>query len=617
MVEDNFLKDCLDLIEDGIIVVDRDMTIQVYNKRAREIFGIDFQAGENHPPGSIANGDIVIFADNCLGADDGGLSPQDLNMIGIPSRAVKSGDAVIAAGRYNVPCETPYYKVVSGDNLNMLLTLSCCINNRDSIHVVIDNFLKVITISVNDRIYEMSYQIAIGHLVVLDGETGRLKFYQARGYTARGEDAGHILRGKQFMAKGTNSPVPHLIGEKLAKIHPDNEGARYLDMILNGQSKGTEEKEYLINGIWVRCSAYPIYGQKKEVIGGALIFRDINELKLFEMQVRDKGFKYPSFAKIVGNSSALMEAVRIAQRVSKSKSTVLLLGESGTGKGLFAKAIHENSSRAENPFIVVNMAAIPSGLLESELFGYEEGAFTGARKSGEIGKLRQANGGTIFLDEIGEMDFYLQAKLLHVLQDGHFYPVGSSRPVKLDVRIIAATNRNLEEEVKKKNFREDLFYRLNVVSITIPPLRERKEDITELVEYMLPLIVRKVGRQYMEITPDVYESFYKYNWPGNIRELENVLERAVNIAEGNVITKEFIPGYMKANKSKETAVTKERVPFRNFIEEAEREAILQALQASYYQKTAAIKLLQIGRTAFYKKVKKYGIKLNPGVLKTE
>ncbi|MFZ5754338.1 MAG: hypothetical protein ACOY3J_08870 [Bacillota bacterium] len=208
MFSSMYFKYCLDLIEDGIIVVDKDKTIQVYNKRVREIFGIDPHTGESHPPGRIADGDIVILADNCLGADDGGLAAQDLNIIGIPSRAANAGDAIVAVGRYNAPYETPYYKVVAGSNLNTPLTLSCCINKGDNVHVSIENFLKFITIRINDKSYEMSYQIAIGHLVILDGKTGQLKFYQTRGYTARGEDARHILKGKDFLAKGPNSPIP-------------------------------------------------------------------------------------------------------------------------------------------------------------------------------------------------------------------------------------------------------------------------------------------------------------------------------------------------------------------------------------------------------------------------
>lgn len=608
-------KNCLDLIEDGIIVVDSELIIKVYNRRAREIFGIVSDSGIGHPHGKVNQGDIVVLADNSLGSDDGGLTPQDLEIIGLPPSAVNNGDAIIAVGRYASPYETPYYKVAVGSSLQAPLNLKCCINKRDRVNVSIDDFTKNISISVNDIEYNMGYQITIGHIVIIDGVTGEVKFYQARGCTARGEDAKHILMGKEYAAKGPDSPTINLIGQSLTKIHPDNQGAHYLDQILNGDSEGFVDKEYLLNGIWVRASAYPLYNNDKKVMGGALVFRDINELKLLERQVQNTRFKYPSFQIIKGDSPGIMEAIRVAQRVSKSKSTVLLLGESGTGKSLFAKAIHANSPRADKPFIAVNIAAIPGGLLESELFGYEDGAFTGARKGGDRGKFRLADGGTIFLDEIGDMDFYLQAKILHVLQDGAFYPIGSGKRESVDVRVIAATNKNLEEAVKKGKFREDLYYRLNVVSMIIPPLRQRRGDIRELVEYLLPMISERVGRKDVTLSPEVYNAFLTYDWPGNVRELENVLERAVNMIEGNTVTMAALPDYLSAkNKSGESFKPFEAGTLKEYLAQLEREAIIRALKETNYHKTLAMKKLGIGRTAFYEKIKDYGISLSDNVL---
>lgn len=605
-------KKCLDLIEDGVIVVDLNKTIEVYNKRAREIFGIDMVSGEGHPYGHVAVGDIVVLADNCLGGDDGGLLPEDLSLMGIPPRAARTGDAIIAVGRYKTPYEKPYYKVAADGNMQAPLSLGCCINKMDKLDVTIDDFTKNISIRYNGKNYDLGYQISIGHLVIIDGITGEVKFYQGRGYTARGEDTRHILMGKEFAPKCLNNPSPALIGQPLGNIHPDNQVANYLDLILSGRSRGVEQREYFVNGIWVRLSGYPLFNQNGQIIGGTLIFRDINELKLLEKQVQNKGFKYPAFQAVKGDSPVIMEAIRMAQRVSKSKSTVLLLGESGTGKGLFAKSIHKNSSRADKPFVIVNTAAIPSNLLESELFGYTDGAFTGAAKGGKEGKFRMAHGGTIFLDEIGEMDFYLQAKILHVLQDEHFYPLGSSRPVKIDVRVIAATNKDLEQEVKKGRFREDLYYRLNVVSITIPPLRQRKGDIGELINSILPVIKDKVGRKDMVIAPEVLDDLYFYDWPGNVRELENVLERAANIAEGNTITRTSIPAYI-SGKINRPAADRDITSLQEYMDIMEKEAIIRVLKETGYNKTMAIKRLDIGRTAFYKKIKQYNIPLQPHV----
>lgn len=607
-------KNCLDLIEDGIIVVDSDLIIKVYNRRAREIFGIVSDSGTGHPKGRVKQGDIVVLADNSLGSDDGGLTPEDLEIIGLPAKAVNTGDAFIAVGRYASPYETPYYKVAVGGRLQAPLNLKCCINKRDRVNASIDDFTKNISIIINDMEYSMGYHITIGHIVIIDGVTGDIKFYQARGYTARGEDTRHILMGKEYAAKGPNSPTINLIGQPLDKIHPDNQ-AHYLDQILSGNSEGFVDKEYLLNGIWVRASAYPLYNDENKVMGGALVFRDINELKLLERQVQNTSFKYPSFQIIKGDSPGIMEAIRVAQRVSKSKSTVLLLGESGTGKSLFAKAIHANSPRSDKPFIAVNIAAIPGALLESELFGYEGGAFTGARKGGERGKFRLAEGGTIFLDEIGDMDFYLQAKILHVLQDGAFYPVGSSKKESVDVRVIAATNKNIEDAVKKGKFREDLYYRLNVVSLTIPPLRQRRGDIRELIGYLLPVISERVGRKDVTLSAEVYEAFLAYDWPGNVRELENVLERAVNMFEGKTVTKAALPDYLNTKDSAAGAYELlESGALKEYLARVEKEAIIRALKEAKYHKTSAMKRLGIGRTAFYEKIKYYGISLQEDVL---
>lgn len=335
-----------------------------------------------------------------------------------------------------------------------------------------------------------------------------------------------------------------------------------------------------------------------------VVFHDINELELLERQVSKQDFKYPAFQHIIGHSPRINEAIRVAQRVSKSRSTILLLGESGTGKGLFAKAIHDNSDRAYAPFVAVNIASIPSGIIESELFGYEEGAFTGAKRGGQRGKLHQACGGTIFLDEIGEMEFALQVKILHILENDYFYPVGSSKPEKLDVRIIAATNRALGEAVRIGSFRKDLYYRLNVVSITLPPLRDRIQDIKELVDYIFPKLMERVGRKEIRIAEEVYQDFFRYHWPGNIRELENVLERAINISEGNEITRAELPSFISRQGRNLTGMT-----MKECIELAEKEAIIRALEESAFNKSEAIKKLGIGRTTFYKKVNTYSISL--------
>lgn len=243
-----------------------------------------------------------------------------------------------------------------------------------------------------------------------------------------------------------------------------------------------------------------------------------------------------SFDDILGSSAELRKCINLAERAARSNSTVLLLGESGTGKELFAHAIHGSSMRRENPFIKVNCAAIPETLLESEFFGYAKGAFTGAVKS-KIGKFELAHGGTIFLDEIGDMNLLLQAKILRVLQEMEFERVGGNQIIKVDVRVIAATNRNLRELIRQGKFREDLYYRLNVVEITIPPLRVRKEDLPSLVNNLVIKLNRKLGKKVKGLSKDAEEVLFSYDWPGNVRELENVIERVMVTADDELLTK--------------------------------------------------------------------------------
>lgn len=249
------------------------------------------------------------------------------------------------------------------------------------------------------------------------------------------------------------------------------------------------------------------------------------------------------FQMIIGESRRLREALRIASRAAKTQATVLITGDSGSGKELVAKAIHESGKQANRPFVKVNCGAIPANLLESELFGHEQGAFTGAIKR-KIGKFEQANGGTIFLDEIGDMPMDMQVKLLRVLQEKEFERVGGNETIRCDLRIIAATHRNLEALIQDNLFREDLYYRLNVVPVALPPLRERREDIPSLCQHFMEKIQRKSGGEVKVLQPEVIEAFRKYHWPGNIRELENLMERLMVLVEGPEITLEDLPPYI-------------------------------------------------------------------------
>lgn len=308
---------------------------------------------------------------------------------------------------------------------------------------------------------------------------------------------------------------------------------------------------------------------------------------------------------IIGQSKAILVMKEEILVAAKTKSTVLILGETGTGKELAAHAIHRLSSRRHNAFVRVNCAAIPENLLESELFGYEQGAFTGAIKGGQVGKFEAADGGTIFLDEIGDMPLSLQAKILRVLQEKEVEKIGGRGPMPIDVRIIAATHCNLRERVREKQFREDLFYRLHVIPIQMPPLREHREDIPLLAEYFLEKQSGELNIPKPTIERDFITTLIEYDWPGNVRELANVMELAVSMSHGT-ISKALLPKPLLAEMFPHVQ-EEETVILRSYTEEAEKDAILKALEICEGNKIKVCDWLGISRSSLYNKLKKYNI----------
>lgn len=330
----------------------------------------------------------------------------------------------------------------------------------------------------------------------------------------------------------------------------------------------------------------------------------ITAVKYLKDQV--KQFTKSSFDSIIGSSDALMKRVRIAEQVSKTEATILISGESGTGKEVFSRAIHDASGR-KGLFVPLNCSAIPAGLFESELFGYVEGAFTGARKSGKMGVFEIANSGTVFLDEIGEMPLHMQAKLLRVLQEREIYRVGSEKSIKVNTRVVSATNRDLKQMVKEGKFREDLYYRLNVVEIDLPPLRDRPSDIPLLVNTFLKEMCEKEGRPKPVIEPEVMSLLENYQWEGNVRQLKNTVEYLLVMSPGDRITREQIPSYIM-NDSKPIMNFGERpLDLTAAVTRVETETILAALEKTDNNRAAAAKLLNIPRTTLYYKMKQYEI----------
>lgn len=359
---------------------------------------------------------------------------------------------------------------------------------------------------------------------------------------------------------------------------------------------------------------------------GKVMFRDISELRTLASKLnvmedkltfykkelqRIQGARY-SFSNIIGDSELITNAINLSKQGAMGNSTILISGESGTGKELFAQAIHNYSFRRFGPFIRVNCAAIPASLFESELFGYESGAFTGASKEGKPGKFELANGGTIFLDEIAELPVEMQVKMLRVLQEKEVERIGGNKVIPLDIRVIAATNKPIEKLIDNEKFRKDLYYRLNIIRVELPSLREIKEDIPLLARQLLKNLNEELGTMVTDIDDEVFQVFLAHTWPGNIRELRNVLERSVNICRDGNVSKFHLPFYLLENEVKiykDIMLDNSEgvVPLKELLENVEKDAILKTLEFTGNNRREAAKLLGIHRSALYQKMGKYNL----------
>ncbi|WP_183192402.1 sigma-54 interaction domain-containing protein [Brevibacillus fluminis] len=427
---------------------------------------------------------------------------------------------------------------------------------------------------------------------------------------------GYITSANQSYATFIGTTLDQMIGRHVTEVV---ENTRM--HIVAKTEKAEIAQLQKINGHQMIASRIPIFsdGELAAVVG-KVMFQDVSklfelnakyeklkkELELYKQELNKRLSAKYSFDSIIGTSKVIEDVKALAKKVAKSDSTILLNGESGTGKELFAHSIHLESHRKNGPLIRVNCSAIPESLFESELFGYKEGSFTGAKKSGQKGKFSLANNGTIFLDEISELPMSMQVKLLRVLQEKEIEPVGAEMPEPIDVRIVAASNKSLEELVEQGAFRKDLFYRLNVVALHIPALRERKEDIPVLAEHLVTQLEIETGIPVGGIEPAAFEMLLAYEWPGNVRELRNVLERAMYVKSGDMITEQELRAYLTRNPGASPAAYHQKT-LQHILHEAEEEAIRKALKEEKGNKLAAAQRLGISKSSLYAKLEKYYI----------
>ena len=516
------------------------------------------------------------------------------------------------------------FEIKTKDRIGITTEILCKIYNRGIDLVSMEVFPKKVYIKINDIDYKAKINlkdeinniddvIYINEIELLNHEQNEQKLLAVMDSV----DEGIISINENFEINIFNNYCENLfdykkenvIGQDVRTIlGKDN---IIIDLIKYGKEYDNVKRSINHNNIKISyiTTGKKITNDNDKTVGAVISIKDVNKAK--ELVNIIKSNNEGPLKNIIGNSKSIEKVKNMTMAISKSNSTVLLRGESGTGKELFANAIHEISDRNEKPFVAINCAALPDSLLESELFGYEKGSFTGAMQSGKDGLFKEANNGTIFLDEIGELSMLLQAKLLRVLQEGKIRRIGSNKEEEVNVRIIGATHKNLEEMIKNGEFREDLYYRLNVIPIKIPSLKERLEDIPMLVHYFINKLNKKIGTSIKGYRQDFLDELMNYEWPGNVRELQNIVERAMNLCSTDILTSNEIS--IKSTYNNENNIeniieytSEEVISLKDEIEKYEKQVIMKVYNTNKsYRETA--KKLGISHTAVMNKIKKYNI----------
>ena len=400
-----------------------------------------------------------------------------------------------------------------------------------------------------------------------------------------------------------------LLGKSYAKIFRKNSGENLLmfdEIIADGKARSNIKSDIVTKKgqiIPISANYMALKNEEGLIVGGLATISDLSLMYQLSSAIKDRY----TFYDMVGKDAAMQKIFEMVPVIAASDSTVLIEGPTGTGKDLLAKVIHSASARADKSLVKVNCAALPDNLLESEMFGYAKGAFTGADKD-KPGRFQEADGGTIFLDEIGDLPLSLQAKLLRVLEDREFYPLGSKKTTKVDIRIISATNQGLEQLVRNKQFRQDLFYRLNVICLELPPLKDRKGDISLLISHILKRLCATRDIQVDEISENAMEVLLNYDYPGSIRELENILEHAVIICQNTMIRRNHLPVSLQRRRQENLHIESKINDLGQEVETSEKNMILEILKKHNWNKGKTAQVLNINRTTLWRKMKKHKIR---------